>query len=54
MPDSERVYFLVQDRAQTWLDINTASRSGGEPKRLLRETTEAFSVRFAIIDREGG
>ena len=42
MPDSERVYFFVQDRAQTWLDIHTASRSGGEPKRLLRETTEAW------------
>ena len=42
LPDSERVYFLIQDRAQTWLDINTASRDGGEPKRLLRETTKAW------------
>ncbi len=42
MPNSESVYFFVQDRAQTWLDINTASRSGGEPKQLLRETTEAW------------
>jgi dipeptidyl aminopeptidase/acylaminoacyl peptidase len=42
LPDSERVYFFVQDRAQTWLDINTASRDGGEPKRLLRETTQAW------------
>jgi dipeptidyl-peptidase-4 len=42
LPDSERVYFFVQDRAQTWLDINTASRDGGEPKRLLRETTKAW------------
>lgn len=42
MPDSERVYFFVQDRAQTWLDISTASRRGGEPRRLLRETTEAW------------
>ncbi len=41
-PDSERVCFHVQDRAQTWLDISTVSRSGGEPKRLLRETTEAW------------
>jgi dipeptidyl-peptidase-4 len=42
LPDSEKVYFFVQDRAQTWLDINTASRDGGEPKRLLRETTKAW------------
>jgi dipeptidyl-peptidase 4 len=42
MPDSERVYFFVQDRAQTWLDISTASRSGGAPTRLLRETTDAW------------
>lgn len=42
MPDSERIYFFVQDRAQTWLDIDTASRRGGEPRRLLRETTPAW------------
>ncbi|HNS19840.1 MAG TPA: S9 family peptidase [Sedimentisphaerales bacterium] len=41
-PDSERIYFFVQDRAQTWLDISTTSRWGGRPKRLLRETTEAW------------
>ncbi len=40
--DSEKVYFFVQDRAQTWLDIDTASRDGGTPKRLLRETTKAW------------
>jgi len=42
MPDSERIYLFVQDRAQTWLDIGTASRRGGGPRRLLRETTEAW------------
>ena len=42
LPDSERVYFFVQDRAQTWLDINIVSKDGGEPKRLLRETTKAW------------
>jgi dipeptidyl-peptidase-4 len=42
LPDSEKVYFFVQDRAQTWLDIDTAPRDGGTPKRLLRETTEAW------------
>jgi dipeptidyl-peptidase-4 len=42
LPDSERVYFLVQDRAQTWLDIDTAPRAGGKPKRLLRDSTKAW------------
>ena len=42
LPDSEKVYFFVQDRAQTWLDISTASKDGGAPKRLLRETTKAW------------
>jgi dipeptidyl aminopeptidase/acylaminoacyl peptidase len=42
IPDSERIYFFLHDRAQTWLDICTARRSGGKPKRLLRETTEAW------------
>ncbi len=42
LPDSEKVYFFVQDRAQTWLDIDTAPRDGGTPKRLLRETTKAW------------
>jgi len=42
MPDSERIYFFVQDRAQTWLDFNTAAKRAGEPKRLFRETTKAW------------
>jgi dipeptidyl aminopeptidase/acylaminoacyl peptidase len=42
LADSEKVYFFVQDRAQTWLDISTAARDGGAPKRLLRETTKAW------------
>lgn len=42
MPDSGRAYFFVQDRAQTWLDIDTVGRWGGEPARLLRQSTEAW------------
>jgi dipeptidyl-peptidase-4 len=42
MPDSEEIFFFVQDRAQTWLDFNTASKRGGEANRLLRETTDAW------------
>jgi dipeptidyl-peptidase-4 len=42
LPDSQRVYFYVQDRAQTWLDFCTASRGGGEAKKLFRDTTKAW------------
>jgi dipeptidyl-peptidase-4 len=42
LPDSERIYFFVQDRAQTWLDVNTAPRAGGRPARLLRDRTRAW------------
>jgi dipeptidyl-peptidase-4 len=41
-PDSKKIFFCIQDRAQTWLDFNTASKDGGESKCLLRETTEAW------------
>ena len=42
MPDSNRIFFYVQDRAQTWLDFNTASKRGGESTRFFRETTDAW------------
>ena len=42
LPDSQSVYFYVQDRAQTWLDVCTAPREGGSSKRLFRETTRAW------------
>lgn len=42
MPDSEKVYFCVQDRAQTWLDFNTASKRADKSGRLLHETTGAW------------
>lgn len=42
MPDNERIYFFVQDRAQTCLDFSTASKRAAEPKRLFRETTRAW------------
>jgi dipeptidyl aminopeptidase/acylaminoacyl peptidase len=41
-PDSERVYFYLQDRAQTWLDFCTMAPTGGQVKRLFRETTKAW------------
>jgi len=42
MPDSNRIFFLAQNRIQTWLDLNTASRQGGKFTRLMHETNEAW------------
>jgi dipeptidyl-peptidase-4 len=41
-PDGAKVYFYIQDRAQTWLDFCTAPRRGGERTRLFREKTKAW------------
>ncbi len=41
-PDSQRAYFYVQDRAQTWLDVCTIPRDGEEVACLFRETTKAW------------
>jgi dipeptidyl-peptidase-4 len=40
--DSKQVVFQLQDREQTWLDLNLAPADGGPVKTLLRETTQAF------------
>jgi dipeptidyl-peptidase-4 len=40
-PDSQHVVFQVQDREQTWLDLNLATHAG-QMHRLFRETTEAW------------
>jgi dipeptidyl-peptidase-4 len=41
-PDSKHVVFQVQDREQTWLDLNLATAGNGATKTLFRETTKAF------------
>jgi dipeptidyl-peptidase 4 len=41
-PDSRRVIYQVQDREQTWLDLNQADAVSGATKKLLRETTRAW------------
>jgi dipeptidyl aminopeptidase/acylaminoacyl peptidase len=41
-PDSGRVWFFVQDRAQTWLDVCTMSPNGGAPTRLFRESGKTW------------
>lgn len=45
--DSSAVVYQVQDREQTWLDLMQAARSGGEPRRILHETTPAW------VDNQG-
>ena len=41
-PDSSKVYFTIQGRTQTWLDLCTAGPRGGAPTKLLRDRTEAW------------
>ena len=41
-PDSEDVVFQVQNREQTWLDLNTADAGTGATTRLFQETTPAW------------
>ena len=41
-PDSKQVVHQVQDREQTWLDLNLADATTGRARRLLRETTKAW------------
>jgi dipeptidyl-peptidase-4 len=44
-PDSQEVVYSVQDREQTWLDLN-AARIGGITRTLFRETTKAWVDRL--------
>ena len=37
-----RVAYQVQNREQTWLDLNVVPSDGGGPTRILRETTPAW------------
>ena len=41
-PDSRHVAFQVQDREQTWLDLNLGDAASGRVTRVLRETTKAW------------
>jgi dipeptidyl-peptidase 4 len=41
-PDSSRVVYQVQNREQSWLDLNTVTVSGASPTTLFRETTPAW------------
>jgi dipeptidyl-peptidase 4 len=41
-PDARRVVHQVQDREQTWLDLNAADPRSGATQTLFRETTRAW------------
>ena len=41
-PDSRSVVHQIQNREQSWLDLNLAERETGGARRLLRETTKAW------------
>ena len=41
-PGSAQVVAQVQDREQTWLDLHMVDASSGQPRRVLRETTQAW------------
>ena len=41
-PNSSRVVYQVQDREQTWLDLNIVTTSGESPNTMFRETTKAW------------
>jgi dipeptidyl-peptidase-4 len=42
MPDSEKIFFYVQDRTQTWLDFDTASKRDSQAACLFRDKTDAW------------
>ncbi|MDD5543260.1 MAG: DPP IV N-terminal domain-containing protein [Acidobacteriia bacterium] len=41
-PDSKKIVYEIQDREQTWLDLNTAVPRDGASTTLLRETSKAW------------
>ena len=41
-PNSDHLVFQVQNREQTWLDLNLADPSSGNTTQLLRETTPTW------------
>ena len=45
-PDSRDVVYQIQDRTQTWLDLNRAGAETGAPRNILRETSKAWVERW--------
>lgn len=44
-PDSRQVVYQLQDREQTWLDLNLGDAASGATQTLFRETTKAWVER---------
>ena len=44
--DARHVVYQVQDRQQTWLDLNRADAATGEPDTILRETSKTWVERW--------
>jgi dipeptidyl-peptidase-4 len=45
-PDSREVVYQVQNRVQTWLDLNRADARNGETRNVLRETSKTWVERW--------
>lgn len=45
-PDASEVYYSLQDREQTWLDLNAGNAATGASRTLFRETTKAWVDRL--------
>ena len=41
-PDGKKVFYEIQNREQTWLDLNYADPANGHSQTLLRESTKAW------------
>src|SRR5262249_38603458 len=42
LPDGKTAWFCVMNRTQTWMDFCTVGLEGGDPTKLLRDTTKAW------------
>ena len=42
MPDSKKVWFMAQNRIQTFIDLNSANPDDGKSTTMFRETTKAW------------
>ncbi len=45
-PDSKSVLFAVQDRIQTWLELNTGDPKTGQIRKILREESDTWVNRL--------
>jgi len=45
-PESREVVYQIQDRTQTWLDLNRADAGTGAARNILRETSQAWVERW--------